>query len=306
MSFAMMAKYFNELSDDPANAWRSAELDKSALNAPPDAMLPRHAAMLRADTYAIWVRWFIEGLCNPLRYVDDEKKTLIDVYADALERVDRLYPSEPQDEREDFARTIAVRVMREVERHRKLGRTGASSALKQELIDSAPHDPRCWICGYKFGQDAIDRFLKHRSGIKLTKPEFVDILRPRGLSERDVGIEVEHMVLVAIGGEAWTISPCRVDGAIRARVREPRSTTLEDVPQGPHTCWAIRLGWSYRIRSGPYASWRPDGGASTPVAAPPVSRMPNCLLRQAIPVGRRTRATCSYTAGPMIPTRSIA
>ena len=254
MSFALLSEYLSEVSDDPATVWNWAELVKLAGKAPPDAVLPRHAPMLRADTYAIWVRWFVEGLCNPLRYVEDEKKTVIDVYADTLARVDALYPQEPKDEREAFAGTVARRVMREVERRRRLGRTGASSALKQELIDRAPHDPRCWICGYKFEQDAVDRFLKRRSGIALRCPEFVDILRPRGLIPRDLGIEVEHMVPVADGGGgddnlALACGWCNRSKGARTSIydidgRAPRSVYMLGHHvwlELPHPFWTVRI-----------------------------------------------------------------
>ena len=46
--------------------------------------------------YAIWFRWFIEGLCNPLRYVDDETKTIVDVVADTVARIDVLYAQSPK------------------------------------------------------------------------------------------------------------------------------------------------------------------------------------------------------------------
>lgn len=200
MSLARIAEYVSQTSDDPLSQWRMQDLVQMSSRQPPDAMLPHNEPMLRADAYAIWFRWFLEGLCNPLRYVDDETKTVVDVLADVLARVDAMYPSEPKDERTAFAEKVAVRVVSEVTRHRQRKRVGASSAHKRDLIDAATNGPRCWICGYKFSEDAVDRFLKKRKGIQLDLPQFVDVLRPRGIVARDVGIEVEHVVPVAGGG----------------------------------------------------------------------------------------------------------
>lgn len=254
MSFALLSNYVRTSPDDPATIWQWEHLVESAGKDPPSGVLRRHAEVLRADTYAIWYRWFIEGLCNPLRYVADEKKTIVDVLADTINRVDQIYRDEPEDEREELARLIATRVMREVERHRTIGRTHASASKKQELIDQAPHGPRCWICGYLFEQPAIDKFLRRRRGITLSCPPFVDILRPRGLEPRDIGIEVEHMVPVAGGGGgsdnlAISCGWCNKSKGARTSIydiggRAPRSAYMlgqQAWLELPHPFWTVRI-----------------------------------------------------------------
>ncbi len=200
MSSLELNGFLEEALSDPASIWELTALVKSAARNPPDAILYRNAPMLRADAYAIWLRWFIEGVCNPLRYVDDETKTIVHVLADVTSRIYLMYPGDPQDERDAFAEAVADRIMREVERRRNLKRTNASLAQKQIMIDAASGDPRCWVCGFRFSSDAVARFLKKRKGVQLPLPELVDILRPRGLEERDISIEVEHIIPVANGG----------------------------------------------------------------------------------------------------------
>ena len=200
MSLASVSHYVANTPQDPASLWREIDLVAMSVLAPPQDVLQRNETVVRADTHALWFRWFLEGLCNPLRYVGDESKTIVDVLGDTLARVNELYPGEPLDERKVLAQRLAKRVMIEVERRRQLERIGALFTEKRALIDDAVAEPRCWICGFRFGQDAIDKFLKKRKGIELELPEFVDLLRPRGLYTRDVGIEVEHIVPVAEGG----------------------------------------------------------------------------------------------------------
>ena len=254
MALAAVRHFLEHTSQDPGSLWRLPELEGMASRPPPDDMLHRNGTVLRADAYAIWFRWFVEGLCNPLRYVGDETKTIIDVLADTIARVDEIYPREPRDERLVLAQRLAQRVMVEVERRRDLGRVGASSLLKRELVDAAGGVPRCYICGFRFGPDALDKFLKRRAGIKLSLPSFVDVLRPRGLSDRDIGIEVDHVVPVAGGGGgrdnlALACGWCNKSKGARTSIydadgRPPRSSYVLGAHtwhELPHPFWTVRI-----------------------------------------------------------------
>lgn len=196
----------------------------------------------------------MEGLCNPLRYVADETKTIIDVTADTFSRVNSIFVNDPMDERETLTRQLAVHIMAEVTRQRQLGRTDATSAQKQELIDDAVDTPRCYICGFAFSRDAIDKFLKRRRGIQLEPLEFVDILMPRGLFARDIGIEVEHKVPVASGGAgksnlALACGWCNKSKGARTSIydadaRAPRCSYVlgpHSWHELPHPFWTVRL-----------------------------------------------------------------
>lgn len=198
MSLQRVANYISKRSDDPSGVWKMADLLDLAQATPPDVLLQSNDAMIRADAYAVWFRWFIEGLCTPLQYVEDESKTIVDIYGDIYLHISGIYPKDPDDERQALSKNLAQRVFAEVVRRRRLGRVGASFAKKRELIESVAI-PRCWVCGFRFSTEAIDRFLG-RAKSKLDLPEFVDILRPRGTNIRDIGIEVEHVVPVASGG----------------------------------------------------------------------------------------------------------
>jgi hypothetical protein len=250
----MVSHYVDETPQNLASFWRFADLVAMASRPPPDTMLPRNGSILRADAYAIWFRWFIEGLCNPLRYVDDETKTIVDVLSDTLARVDTIYPNEPRDERHALAQKLTQRIMLEVERRRQLKRLGASAALKRELVDRAGGEPRCWICGFKFSSQAVDKFLRGRKSGSLPLPQFVDVLRPRGIVPRDIGVEVEHVVPVASGGGgsgnlALACGWCNKNKGARTSIydadgRPPRSIYMLGAQlwhELPHPFWTVRI-----------------------------------------------------------------
>ncbi|EPB6481579.1 MULTISPECIES: HNH endonuclease [Pseudomonas] len=253
MSLARVSSYISNAPSDPAGIWQQPELEKWSTS-PPEDMTARHETILRADAHALWFRWFIEGICNPLRYVDDEKKTIIDVLSDVIPRVDEIYPKEPADERSQVAKKIATHIMAEVSRRRQIERVSASIHQKRELIDSSAEEPRCWMCGYRFSERAIEKFLGKTRGLTLDPPQFVDILRPRGIYVRDIGIEVEHIVPVAGGGGglenlALACGWCNKSKGARtslydADARAPRASyVLGNIRwhELPHPFWTVRL-----------------------------------------------------------------
>lgn len=253
-SLEQLSTFIAGASHDPASTWRRDDLKALAGLAIPDVILERNHAVLRADAHALWLRWFLEGVCNPLRYVDDETKTIVDIHTDTLDRVNGLYPATPQPERQQLAEHISRHVMSEVERRRRVGRTHATTAQRRELVDNAGGKPRCWMCGFLFSQPAVDRFLRKAKGIDLDLPDFVDVIRPRGLIKRDIGIEVEHIVPVAGGGGgmdnlALACGWCNASKGARtsiydAHARPPRSVFVlggHQMHELPQPFWCVRL-----------------------------------------------------------------
>jgi 5-methylcytosine-specific restriction endonuclease McrA len=252
-SLEQLSTFIANAPHDPASVWRREDLRALAGRVIPDAIFDRNEAVLKADAHVLWLRWFLEGVCNPLRYVDDETKTIVDVHLDTLDRVNRLYPGAPQPERLQLAQQISRHVMSEVERRRRLARTYATTAQRRELVDNEDGKPRCWMCGYLFSTVAVDRFLR-KSKVELDLPKFVDIFRPRGLIKRDIGIEVEHIVPVAGGGGgmdnlALACGWCNASKGARtsiydARARSPRapfSLGGDQLHELPQPFWSVRL-----------------------------------------------------------------
>lgn len=200
MSLDTIRMFISGTSEEAGSYWRKKDLDELSAARLPDIIMARNETVLRADAHSLWFRWFIQGICNPLRYVDDDKKSMAHVMSDTIPRIDHLYPDEPEDERRDLAAGIAKHVMAEVLRRRGIKRTFATKIEKYDLVNDAGGKPRCWVCGYLFSQAAIDKFMGLAPGSVLPLPNFVDVFRPRGIFERDIRIEVEHIVPVAGGG----------------------------------------------------------------------------------------------------------
>ena len=119
------------------------------------------------------------------------------------------------------------------------------------LLDISGSPPRCWICGVAFGEKAIDNFLfKQRQ--KLDLPPFVDVYKPRGLMERDLAIEVDHLLPLSSGGldegnlklacgwcnryKSAHLSVYDVEG--QPRPAGPNSLGITSLPQ---PFWVVRL-----------------------------------------------------------------
>ena len=244
------------IKPDIANSnrhWSLEDLHMLASQRLPDLITDRNDLILRADVNSLWLRWFIEGFCSPLRYVDDKTKGEAHVLVDVTKRVDELFSPEPAPRRQTFAKQIAERVMEEVTRQRGLKRDFATTKIKKDLI-AVSATPRCWMCGFAFPEEAIGAFLKKPGTGLLQLPKIVDILRPRGLNKRDISIEVEHITPVASGGSgvdnlALACGWCnRYKGAksliYDASFRAPRSPYIlggHKLNELPHPFWTIRI-----------------------------------------------------------------
>jgi len=67
------------------------------------------------------------------------------------------------------------------------------------MLVRAGDPPRCWLTGYKFTNDAIDRFLGDSSVVP-SPLTFVDIYKRQGLVSRDLQIEIDHLHPFSLGG----------------------------------------------------------------------------------------------------------
>lgn len=200
MSIESVTHFIGSVSHDPASSWDYSKLTALAgLSLPPD-FFGDQDTLLKADQHRLWLKWFIEGLTSPSRFAGDTSLGRLDIYKAVLDRVTRRYNGADLSRRKALTDTITDHICAEVDRLRAAHkRDYASSATRQFLI-AASSTPRCYICGYAFSQEAIDEFLRVRGRNSIVLPALVDIFRPRGLSKRDVSIEIEHVVPVAQGG----------------------------------------------------------------------------------------------------------
>lgn len=163
-------------------------------------MMGDQIPLLRGDQYRLWLRWFLEGLISPQLIAIDSTQGRLEIFAAVVKRIDQLYPVIEPDRRKRLAQAITIHVLATVNTIRaKKARDYATPATKLSLL-AASTTPRCYICGYAFSKEARDAFLKVKGRQPIQCPPLVDVLMPRGLVERDEGIEIEHVVPVASGG----------------------------------------------------------------------------------------------------------
>lgn len=142
----------------------------------------------------------MEGLIAPGNFVADETKTYFHVHYATIRNVEAVYPEADANERVALADEIAKHVYDEVERRREIKRVLADKEAKRELLARNKHG-RCYLCGFLFSEEAKLNLTRDRGRDPVPLPKLVDVLRPRGLNGRDVDIEVEHIVPVALGGK---------------------------------------------------------------------------------------------------------
>jgi hypothetical protein len=128
----------------------------------------------------------------------------------------------------------------EIQRRRQRRRLAPSAEDKRTLWSIFGPKLRCWICGYLFPQHSVEKFLDNNQA-SFSMPRFVDFLQPIGLQERDLFIEVDHVVPVAAGG-------MQVDNLRLAcgwcNIHKGARLSIFDVPSRSSLINHPRLGWT--------------------------------------------------------------
>ncbi len=185
-----------------SNPWDSDSVGALALQSVPESVLGTSAALLRSDISSTWLQWFIEGLTDIPRCVSDPRITFGHMYDEIMRQLRNDHPAIPNDEIRGLARILTESSWAEVVRRRQLGRVNLSPVEREEIWFRHEPVPRCYLCGYKFGQLSKDRFLRRVDRNRDTElPKLVDFVRPRGQFLRDLDAEVDHVRPVAAGGE---------------------------------------------------------------------------------------------------------
>ena len=173
--------------------WSAEGVQDIAFRVFPEMLMGPHQTLLRADTNLLWARWFVESLCSPLT---EGTSTLgyAFIYAEVARVVASAFQGIPKDERDVLASAISRFVMEDADARRR-SRRPLGRNERWALVEKAGAVPRCWICGYPFSEQAVSRFLGLTSiTTPVLLPEFIDCLKPRGISQRDLSIEVDHVV----------------------------------------------------------------------------------------------------------------
>lgn len=201
MSIDVVTDFIDKTPNDPASFWDYTAITSLAGMKIPDVLYGDQQALLVADQYRLWLSWFVEGLLSPRAVAPDKTFRRLHVFQAVSQRVNKLYGGVDASRRERLTNKIADYIYAEIERLRDdVARDYADAATKLSLM-AATTPPRCYICGFAFSQEAQDAFLKTPGRNPIELPLIVDVFRPRGLVERDVKIEIDHLVPVAKGGK---------------------------------------------------------------------------------------------------------
>lgn len=162
----------------------------------PDDIFLGGTSLLRNDINLQWLAWFCESLCNL-----DECASTSDIYKIfSLVRRGLIHVDIKESDPLFFnlCHLISKFMHNRIDCINGRLRLRIKKQLKIDLIESSNGRPRCWICNSLFSHEAINLFLGKDGKISL--PEMVDYMMPRGLIERDLKIEVEHKLPFSKGG----------------------------------------------------------------------------------------------------------
>jgi hypothetical protein len=241
-----------EVLENPGRTWSSAQISKVARFDPPGQLFAGRSDLLRSDIYTLWAKWFVETIVDPAQ--QRETIRLDDyafVYDKVLQHIKDVITDVPLDEKRAAARSLARLLQPYLKRHIVHDRLPVERRVRLGLLDAVWPEVRCWVCGYKFAPAAVGRF-EHGGQRVCALPQFIDWLKPRGLSAQDSEIEVDHIVPHAAGGGneenlALACGWCnRSKGAFTGIYDQPLTPLLIRHPRlgirsAPRPLWVVRL-----------------------------------------------------------------
>ena len=272
-------QFLNCALGQDSNNWSSLFLRRLARLDVPAAVFGRQQSLLRADVNTQWATWFVEGVGDPERY-SARDLSYTEVFADIFRAICVGFPQYQKIERKELALAVARIVFARAQALQARRRRKTSEGERQHLLDLAGSPPRCWVCGAEFSRRAVHNFLfREREEVRL--PDFVDILKPRGLFQSDLSIEIDHVVPHARGGGdgdnlalacGWCNRSKSDSAAIydtKGRPRLPRkgSGVISSLPQ---PFWTVRL--LATVRTCQHSDGCTRSADNSPVTVAPIAR----------------------------------
>lgn len=169
---------------------------------PPDLLFGGRDVLLKADIHTLWARWFVESLCDSRLH--EKITSYAKIYETTASSLRSVLPLSPPQELQKLAGLVSRLLLETIERRKAARREAADDGVRELLLARAGTPARCWVCGLQFSSNAIERF-RYRGdfGQKTSElPKFLDFFAPRGLTERDKRIEIDHVVPISSGGES--------------------------------------------------------------------------------------------------------
>ena len=252
MDFDAISLFLKNSSGRGENVWQLNSLSAIANHRIPDVVTGKQDALLRADMTILWTQWFLESICDPERFVQRYPCYGHIIHAVNAE-IPFIFATVDSNKRAELVQQISRLINNEVRRRQIRKRTVFDRRTKQYLWDVYGSEHRCWICGYQFSKWAIDKFLERTNSEELRIPQFIDYLKPHGLSKRDFQIEIDHVFPFAEGGDeepgnlrlacGW----CNTHKAGRLSIYDVAAQPFvamhpyEGMVSIPHPFWVVRL-----------------------------------------------------------------
>ena len=190
-----------EILDDFAS-WDSVRIADLARSGLQDYLVLDKGALTSGEGLASCARWFANHLVDPGIY-RSKTPDYIEVFGDLISAI-KASPlaSRLSIESRVLASEIAPYVLAQAKAlNSKRKRQQISFEDRTLLLDLAGRTPRCWLTGYEFKQEAIDRYSNVGQARVAPLPYYVDLLRPIGLKHRDLAIQIDHVHPFSLGGE---------------------------------------------------------------------------------------------------------
>lgn len=254
MDFNAIYSFLDQTSSRLETSWQISSLSSIAGLRVPDFITGRQDSILRADINTLWTQWFLESICDPEKFVDNYPGYAHIIHAVKIE-VPSLFGNIEPGKHGEITKQISRLIEKEISRRQKRKRIAFDSKIKDSLWDIYGPEPRCWICGHKFSNWAINKFLKRSSGDEIPQPQFIDYLKPSGLIRRDFQMEIDHVFPFSDGGDEGIDNLRLACGWCNAYKSDRLS--IYDVAARPPVIYHPRLGrvtvphpfWTVRLLS---------------------------------------------------------
>lgn len=241
---------FLRAANDENIIWSLDGLQKLSSQVVPPSILGKMPELLQGDINKQWAQWFLRGICN-IQHAQQCGWKYPQVNLHVRKWLEKEFGGNSINS-EELINLISRAIFNELQKLKNKGeRRSIPFEVKQELIDICDGKPFCWICGYKFRNEAISNFLDS-THYNVPLPKWIDIFKPIGLTARDIKIEIDHIVPISAGGETETDNLriscgwCNCHKSAHSSLYDVSGSALHGKLKGKHISlpqpfWVIRL-----------------------------------------------------------------
>lgn len=198
MNATELQRFLDNALGERANCWQQGGVNALGALSAPDSLFGAYPSLFRGDVHRLWAEWFL-GACVDVDRLARDASSYPLIYKTVRDYC--VQAAQPAFAAEELAKVLARLANEEACRLRvQQKRPSISRGDRQLMVDLADGQPRCWICGYKFRDEAIDNFLECKQTHSIPAPRIVDLFKPIGLKPRDMGVEVDHVLPLSKGG----------------------------------------------------------------------------------------------------------